>query len=234
MVVAHRPLSRASVDHVMSVVEDNRATTSSDLEKEEATRSPRRWVYTERAEVPSLQPLRYLQVAPRLLPEGGECVTSEDELVYGLIDSTGDPRQGYLVFVRRSRTEDLARVHDAVGRARTWSEFRSLLPPTFEEELEKSFHDDEVDAPDDSQPFDADRIPGYADGDWPAWPAQEALDWVPSEISARFGRDVDSVLNGPYLEFDPKHEVEILAAFEGHGFRCGRDDKLVRQASGWG
>jgi hypothetical protein len=147
------------------------------------------------------------------MSQGGKSLPSENDLVLGLIPAE-DTGGGYLVFIRRTRAEDLARDPDAVGRASTWGEFRSLLPVTFANELEQSLQDAEVDAPDDAEALDTDRIPGHGDGDWPAWPAQEAIEWVPAEVSTRFGLEADSVLSGPFLQLDPAREAEIVSAFE--------------------
>jgi hypothetical protein len=87
--------------------------------------------------------------------------------------------------------------------------------------------------PIDQDAFSLDHIPWYGDGDYPEWPAQQMLKWVPESIRSTFGHTYDTVLNGPYLTFDPVQERDLLAAFESAGFRCVRDDALVRRASGY-
>lgn len=83
-------------------------------------------------------------------------------------------------------------------------------------------------------PFEASDIRGYDDGDWPAWPEQEMLEWVPNDIQARYGREVESVINGPYLELLSARTAEIVAAFEAHGYQCREDLRLIQRACGWG
>jgi len=36
--------------------------------------------------------------------------------------------------------------------------------------------------PDDDAAFDVDVLPGFTEGDWPEWPEQKMLDWLPAEI----------------------------------------------------
>jgi hypothetical protein len=89
-------------------------------------------------------------------------------------------------------------------------------------------------------PFDEDAFPGYdlplvADGDYPEWPAQEMLTWMPEQILERpFSRRRASVHNGYFLELDPAAEGEIVAALTAAGFRCSKDQRLVLKATGRG
>lgn len=59
-------------------------------------------------------------------------------------------------------------------------------------------------APGDSESFSASgTIPGFDDGDYPEWPAQEMLEWMPADIVSRFGQGVNSVLNGEFWSYLP-------------------------------
>ena len=80
--------------------------------------------------------------------------------------------------------------------------------------------------------FDANTIWGYQDGDWPEWPAQDMIQWVPESVQQQFGSVVDSTLNGSYLMFDPEQEIELVAAMDELGFTCRRDDVLIEAANG--
>jgi hypothetical protein len=88
--------------------------------------------------------------------------------------------------------------------------------------------------PIDSDKFEPEHLPGFTDGDWPEWPAQEALRWVPRDVQQRFGKSVSSSINGPFLTLDPTRASEIIAAMAELGYVCERDDGLVRSASGDG
>jgi len=76
-------------------------------------------------------------------------------------------------------------------------------------------------------------VPWAADGDWPAWPAQQMLDWVPKAIQQKYGSIGSSHLNGECLTLAPREERQIIAAFRRVGYRCTRDDRLVQRASGY-
>jgi hypothetical protein len=87
-------------------------------------------------------------------------------------------------------------------------------------------------APEDDDPFTAGNIGVICDGDWPGWPAQEMLTWVPKPIQKQYGKGSFSFVSGDCLLFEPSREREIVASFEKLGYRCVRDDATVRRASG--
>ena len=164
------------------------------------------------------------------------------------------------ILIPRTEALRLASIHDAIysSTGSTWGEFREKLSPKdwqdvltrleyqtlAEYRAEEGFETDDeaLDAyrslplgermPIDSDKFESDWLPGLTDGDWPEWPAQEALRWVPRDIKQRFGKSVSSVINGPFLTLDPSRASEIVAAMEELGYACERDDALVAAASG--
>lgn len=82
--------------------------------------------------------------------------------------------------------------------------------------------------------FDRLLIPGFADGDWPPWPAQEMLKFVPKTIQAKYGRVQESVLNGPFLKLDVKWKSDIIRELREAGYRVERHDGLIRIVNGYG
>jgi len=86
--------------------------------------------------------------------------------------------------------------------------------------------------PNENDVFDSATIPGFCDGDWPDWPQQEMLNWVPTVIQKTYGQRVDSTFNGPFLTFRTEDEKAIVEVFTELGYRCQKDDRLVRQACG--
>ncbi len=86
--------------------------------------------------------------------------------------------------------------------------------------------------PEDDDPFDVGTIGRFCDGNWPAWPEQKMLRWLPQDIQLEFGTVVDSVHNGEFLVLDAARETEIVAALRQRGHRCTKDDDLVRRACG--
>lgn len=167
------------------------------------------------------------------------------------------------VLVQRELAINLACIQYAVSTSATWGEFKSKLSERGWLELSQTLHDrgrisldeyrmeggfDSDEAarqsysslpfsermPIDSDTFSSEDVPGFCDGDWPTWPEQEALKWIPHNIQERFGNRTSSVLNGTYLSLDTTRSNEIIEALQKAGYRCERDDTLVRLARGAG
>lgn len=146
--------------------------------------------------------------------------TSDDKtLVYGV----GLTR---LIFMPRQRALDIAQAYEAVDSSATWGELMNRLPSYMRDELVDFFEE----APDGSEAFERDDVPGLADGDWPGFPAQEMLEWMPRDIQQRFGKIETTVFNGDYLELDSSREQEIVVALEQNGFECIADQQLIGRA----
>jgi len=94
-----------------------------------------------------------------------------------------------LIIATKDDYDDLMKINVAL-RARTWGEFLDGLPPWEREEileledinfgpgLRSARAIDPDDPSDDTpierdSPFDSTLIPGFCDGDWPSWPAEE-------------------------------------------------------------
>lgn len=153
-----------------------------------------------------------------------------DTLVYGVFQ--GDE----VAFLPRQQAQGLAQLWRALDSAQTWGQFRRMVPAHIYEEVVSAVGDSENMAedglPHSDAPFDRDEIPGHTDGDWPALPARQMLDWVPQEVRERYGRVVSTRFNGDYLVFRARDATAVAQALQGHGYTCVRDDDLVRDASG--
>jgi hypothetical protein len=140
------------------------------------------------------------------------------------------PAKAYKQFLARSGVEELAnfdeyyreerKTNRRLTREEALRDYRAL--PVTERRPE----------PDDA--FSAGDIGAVCDGDFPAWPQQEMLAWVPTEIQQSYGGGSFSFVSGPCLVFELENEDEIVEALERHGYRCVRDDGLVLEASGFG
>jgi len=151
---------------------------------------------------------------------------SDRLLVYGELPA------GYIVYLPKRLAEDLSLVKDAIGTSSTWGEFRSRIPdPGYLQPLiifEGGY------LPGDEEPFPGYDHPLVADGDYPLWPAQLMLEWVPRDIvESRFAAIEMSVHNGAFLTLDSGFEHEIEKAFRDHGFEVEKNVLLVRRASGY-
>jgi hypothetical protein len=128
------------------------------------------------------------------------------KLVYGI-----DPSEGGIVIARRDRAELISRIHDAIESATTWSEFRRLMPRSSYSQIIDTVADEQGARPKGNDPFDSSKVPGYADGDYPPWLAQEMEKVLPKAVVSEFATRRDSVLNGPYLHIDRKRLKELNA-----------------------
>ena len=151
------------------------------------------------------------------------------ELVYG---ETGNRD---LVFVPRARALQPVGVRMALASARTWGELRTCLMEDLYLFLVQALRDEE-ELPEEWMPeadlaFSPEALPGYEEMQWPDWLAQQALEWLPSEIQERYGIVIESTHDGHYLEIAPAGEGGIVRDLEASGYRCTRDGLLVRQAT---
>jgi hypothetical protein len=166
-----------------------------------------------------------------------------------------------LVFIPKRQAEELAKVWVALC-ASTWGEMRSRMPrkplkeflwflgdridfETFYQEQRQrdrkltrakaliAFR--ELPSKEriglDDEPFDAFSISVVCDGGFPDWPQQQMLKWLPEDLP--YAKGETSIHDGPFLELDPAHEQEIVAAVEALGFRCLKDEAVVRAACGY-
>jgi len=153
---------------------------------------------------------------------------SKQTLVFGQIQKLGEVA---LVFIPEADALRLAAIHRAIATAETWGDFVDAIPP---EELDTVYDrafDETERLPNRSAKFDPDLL-GVCEGDYPDWPEQKMLDWLPAHVCREFGRTDSSVLNGPFLSLDVRRTPEILAALERAGFECRLDEELVGRASG--
>ena len=184
-----------------------------------------------------------------LLSAGGEASvadrTSRMRLVYS------DVQDG-LVFIVEEEARNLAQLHRALGRARTWGEFQALAPAHWYEDaverLQERMLEEVEDGGDDAheepaaeQRFDAEEIPGHADGEWPGFPHVSMGDWLPEGRSRR--SSAAWRIPGVWMRTPgsssrrtkrPKSSPPCHLRMRRHGYECVRDDDLVWEASGYG
>jgi hypothetical protein len=145
------------------------------------------------------------------------------QLVYAEIDES-------LVFIERQTAEELAASHAAWNPPQTWGDLRAKIAPDHFDELCRLYDEDE---PDQNALLDVNEFDAYVNGNWPGWPAQDMLAWVPQEVISGYGRIDDSFHSGKSLALPPNREDEIVAAFRRHRYECNRADSLVRRACGY-
>lgn len=175
------------------------------------------------------------RLVPTLLPSdpvvespvpGSDPQPRNARIVYGELG-------GQLIFIPQARADELSAVRLALADSKTWGELLESLAACSVEAHEYINQHLGDDGAADDDPFDPGQIGAIADGDWPPWPKQEMLAWVPDDIRERFGQIELTIFNGEALVFTEDQEASLVAAFEAKGFIVTRNDDLVAKASGW-
>jgi hypothetical protein len=135
------------------------------------------------------------------------------------------------LFIPEPRAQYLAQVWHAMVTSKTWSDLKRLAPRRAYREIRKRNNDLEAAELRSNAPFDC-RMAGVSDGDYPGWPAQEMLHWMPADIRQTFGSVQTSMLNGFCLVLEPEDEEAIVRRLQQAGFRSRRDQQLVERAHG--
>jgi hypothetical protein len=164
----------------------------------------------------------------RLSQEDVEAVQRNWKNTVYVLDALGDR----LVVIPLAWARRLASLRAAIRECGTWGEFLDEIaadPKT----LADLTHRLGGELPNDDESFSADDLPGYGDGDWPMWPAQAMLDWLPESVQA-LGTVEYSTFNGPFLQLDPDGQKEVIEALAAEGIECHQDtENIVARASGW-
>ncbi len=120
----------------------------------------------------------------------------------------GSNGEDCVVFAPRERAEYVAQIYAALRDSDTWGQFKRNLP---EGEWDGYFQAVFDEPPDDDQAFEADDVPGHADGDYPPWLAQEQLRWFPPELIGKHDGEVGlTVFNGTSLNL-PADGTQAIA-----------------------
>jgi len=149
-----------------------------------------------------------------------------EPLVYGVVADM-------LVLLPKSTADYLVATLHAIHFSRTWGEFKKSAPAEAYQEVVEILEENDEEEPPPRNLFDSDDIFDFTDGDWPEWPAQLMLGYIPEEIRQAYGIIQVSTLNGPFLEINPTREKEVIKALEERGFTCLKDDRLLNAASGY-
>jgi hypothetical protein len=177
-----------------------------------------------------------------------------DELVYGTVTDLGGDNCFFIN--RRVDAEYAAEIEEVVRSCSTWGEVREVaslelyddllsrcgygtlddylqhlkigrpIRGAFEmgaETFEELGHSG---LPDDDEPFDADEISGYIDGDFPPAPDYLQDQLLPDDLADEYGHKMETIFNGTYLKLPPESQQPIVAAMEKLGYRCVEDPDL--------
>ena len=136
-----------------------------------------------------------------------------------------------LVVIPIGEARRLAAVNDALERSTSWGEFLTSMSGDNETLAYLNEQYDEG-LPGADEPFDAEELLGFADGDWPAWPKREMLQWLPASV-LRLGTPRECMVTGSFLHFDEDREDELVEALAAEGIECRSDTEgLIGRACG--
>src|SRR5215204_1723997 len=115
-----------------------------------------------------------------------------------------------LVFAEAQDARRVDRIWHALNTAKTWGQFKRLLPTSEHEQFEDcDAHEDDA--------FDG--LDYTAEGDYPDWLQAQMEMFIPADLLARFGECLDTPLNGSFWSLPSRFETEIVAGLEGRGYR---------------
>jgi len=150
------------------------------------------------------------------------------KLVYGTIPG---PLEGYtLCFIEEEHALYLKSLGGILHGSQTWGEFLSSLPKGELDLIRNWISDENGDLPPADKPFVLGNIGPYCSGDWPEWPVQSMLHWMPVDIINKYGERQGSLLNGDFLIIKCEFEEAVITALEKYGYAVEGNDELVRRA----
>lgn len=155
--------------------------------------------------------------------------TMSDTLVYRTHPNGG------LVVVPREVARRTDNIHRALTNAKTWGEFRIMLPPG-EWEIVVHMLRDIADFYDDDgvaiwefnhHAFNGyEDIPAASDGDYPAWLQERLQDYIPSDLLERYGKRTSSAVGEYFWYIDECDVLNLLAALRQRGYSVSPEDNL--------
>lgn len=138
-----------------------------------------------------------------------------------------------LVVMPISEARRLAALNDALESSSTWGEFFARIANDAETQADvKDQYEGRLPSPDD--PFDADELSGFAEYDWPTWPKQAMLDWLPASVK-NLGICESTLTTGPFLHLDEGLGDKVIEALAEEGVECHQDseDVVIRACGAW-
>jgi hypothetical protein len=135
-----------------------------------------------------------------------------------------------LVVMPTSDAQRLAILNDGLQDAVTWADLLQRIrdEPQLLRDLRERYGED---LPDGTEPFDADEIAGFADGNWPAYPKREMVRWLPESIVA-LGVVSPTLFGGDFMQIDAARRRDVILGLRRLGSTCREDDDLVARACG--
>ena len=122
-----------------------------------------------------------------------------------------------LVFATPERALLIDRIHRGIETSTTWEQFRKAMPPNEYSQIIRSYDEQGEPRPrglDEVQQF---LVPGYCDGDYPAW-LQSEMDWIADDLWPQFGTLENTIFNGAYWHIPESKRKAVCAALRLRGW----------------
>lgn len=140
-----------------------------------------------------------------------------DERVHGALRESTTLGEFWLALPWQARRELAEFFADALFNARWGHVDEEDLPDTWADQI-----DEDCGSPDywatDQTPFEAERIPGFCDGDWPRWQQQVLDEVLPEDLLQQFAEVQHSVHNGPFWFIPHESAPELTEALRQRGY----------------
>jgi hypothetical protein len=133
---------------------------------------------------------------------------------------------GGLVFALKQDAEEVDRINRALTGSRTWGQFRSRMPRAEYLSIVRGFDENGEQRPRSGDPFSAEEVGGWSDGDYPRWLQPEMEYLLPEELLERFGRYATSILNGGFWMIPPENAKEMIQSLRKLGYRVRSGRRL--------
>jgi hypothetical protein len=138
---------------------------------------------------------------------------------------TDVPHMDSLVFAPPEIANEISEVYFALKTAKTWGQFRSLMPSDQMADLERKWLEDKSGPWGDDEPFEA-AWTGYLEAEYPRWLQADQDFWLPEEFLENWGKQESGFTSGGFWTFDPKKEEAIVADLKALGYLVTRRDDL--------
>ncbi len=129
------------------------------------------------------------------------------------------PSNGGVVFATEKRALLIDQIYRAADTAKTWGEFKKLIPDEEYDEIFSHYDDDEDNIPRSEDPFEFSSIPGVDEGDYPPWLQSEMnVIGLPEGFFEQFATLVSTVINGNYWHIQSENMSTAIEFLRSHGY----------------
>ncbi len=136
------------------------------------------------------------------------------------------PHNGGVVIAHEARARSIAAAHLAISRSKTWRALQAAMPPSEFAIVVNNMRMVGEEVPNPDSDFDPEQLPGWADGDYPAWLQKEMDAFLSHEEWAFLATLRSTHLNGSYWHVEPETLVELRRVLESRGYTLTEASEL--------